>query len=366
MSTDDPSVQRPSVDPRDAFAQLGRLSFDDTSMPDLLQRVADVMTARDGKRQIRQYAEALGVRHVTLAYEAVQANPRAEMLRVLGAAGIATGQLPADLGEVFAQKRTPEDISQLLLNFDEVSAVLAPYPCLRRHLLQTEPAALELCEADWKAIGAPPNGGTSWSLARRAVVERCSEASGAAYHADAREVAMAAMRRRTVTCAKLHSMATRLSKDPAVAEVCHLDYEADADAGPMPQPNAVALAAPETGGLDDEKHVTTTPTLSPVMPRRYNATTTRLRAVAQQSGPASCTRCGRNPGGEANCCGTGGAWEGSCAHSYGSLVMASAHTWDDGWKACNAVAPAAAPAATAAQREASRRRLSHLLPAEPV
>ena len=341
----------------------------------LLQRVADVMAARDGKRQIRQYAEALGVRHVTLAYEAVQANPRAEMLRVLGEAGIATGQLPADLGEVFAQKRTPEDVSQLLLNFDEVSAALAPYPCLRRHLLQTAPAALELCEADWKAIGAPPNGGTSWSLARRAVVERCSEASGASYHADAREVAMAAMRRRTVTCAKLHSMATRLSKDPAEAEVCHLDYEAGADAGPMPQPTAVALAssaAPGTGASYDETHrrlgeppVTSTPPLSPVMPRRYNATT-RLRAVAQQSGPASCLRCGRNPGGDANCCGTGGAWEGSCAHSYGSLVMASAHTWDDGWKACNAVAPAAAPAVTAAQREASRRRLSHLLPAEPA
>jgi len=46
--------------------------------------------------------------------------------------------------------------------------------------------------------------------------------------------------------------------------------------------------------------------------------------------------------------------------------MASAHTWDEGWRACNAPAPAAAPAATAAQREASRRRLSHLLSAEPA
>ena len=38
----------------------------------LLHRLADVLAARDGKRQIRQYAQALGVRHVTLAYEAVQ------------------------------------------------------------------------------------------------------------------------------------------------------------------------------------------------------------------------------------------------------------------------------------------------------
>jgi hypothetical protein len=29
----------------------------------------------------------------------------------------------------------------------------------------------------------PPNGGTSWSLAKRATVERCSEASGAAHNA---------------------------------------------------------------------------------------------------------------------------------------------------------------------------------------
>ena len=74
----------------------------------LLQRLADVLAARDGKRQIRQYAQALGVRHVTLAYEAVQANPRAEMLRLLGEAGIATAGLPAELGEAVAQKRTPE------------------------------------------------------------------------------------------------------------------------------------------------------------------------------------------------------------------------------------------------------------------
>ena len=63
----------------------------------LLQRLADVMAARDGKRQLRQYAHALGVRHVTLAYEAVQADPRAEMRRLLGAAGIATAGLPAEV-----------------------------------------------------------------------------------------------------------------------------------------------------------------------------------------------------------------------------------------------------------------------------
>ncbi len=42
MSTDGPSVPRPTVDPRDAFAQLGRLSFEDSSMHDLLQRVAEL------------------------------------------------------------------------------------------------------------------------------------------------------------------------------------------------------------------------------------------------------------------------------------------------------------------------------------
>ena len=179
-------------------------------------------------------------------------------------------------------------------------------------------------------------------------------------------------------------MATRLSKDLALAELCHLDYATDADAGPVlsamlqpapahahapapaqnppaPQQNAVAVggSAPEMVAFDDETHGIV-PTLSPVMPRRYNATT-MLRAL--QLGTDSCPRCGRNPGGAANCCGTGGAWEGSCAHSYGSLVMEAAHTWDAGWRACNADAP---KAMTAAQKEAKRRRLSHLLPTGPT
>ena len=42
MSTDGPPVPRPFVDPRDAFAQLGRISFEDTSMHELLQRVAEL------------------------------------------------------------------------------------------------------------------------------------------------------------------------------------------------------------------------------------------------------------------------------------------------------------------------------------
>jgi GAF domain-containing protein len=42
VRTDDPSPERPFVHPRDAFAQLGRLSFEDTSMGELLQRVAEL------------------------------------------------------------------------------------------------------------------------------------------------------------------------------------------------------------------------------------------------------------------------------------------------------------------------------------
>jgi GAF domain-containing protein len=42
VSTDHPSVPGPSGDPRDAFAELGRLSFEDTSMNELLQRVAEL------------------------------------------------------------------------------------------------------------------------------------------------------------------------------------------------------------------------------------------------------------------------------------------------------------------------------------
>ena len=42
MSTDEPSVPSSSGDPRDALAELGRLSFEDTSMHELLQRVADL------------------------------------------------------------------------------------------------------------------------------------------------------------------------------------------------------------------------------------------------------------------------------------------------------------------------------------
>jgi transcriptional regulator with GAF, ATPase, and Fis domain len=42
VRTDDPFAQRPFVDPRDALAQLGRMSFEDTSMDELLQRVAEL------------------------------------------------------------------------------------------------------------------------------------------------------------------------------------------------------------------------------------------------------------------------------------------------------------------------------------
>ena len=42
MSTDDNPAPRPSGDPRDAFAELGRISFEDTSMHQLLQRVAEL------------------------------------------------------------------------------------------------------------------------------------------------------------------------------------------------------------------------------------------------------------------------------------------------------------------------------------
>jgi GAF domain-containing protein len=42
VSTDDTPTPRPSGNPRDAFAELGRLSFEDTSMHDLLQRVAEL------------------------------------------------------------------------------------------------------------------------------------------------------------------------------------------------------------------------------------------------------------------------------------------------------------------------------------
>jgi GAF domain-containing protein len=53
VRTDDPSAQRPFVDPRDAFAQLGRLSFEDTSMEKLLQQVAEL-----SKQMIPGVAEA--------------------------------------------------------------------------------------------------------------------------------------------------------------------------------------------------------------------------------------------------------------------------------------------------------------------
>ena len=42
MSTDQPAVPSPSVDPRDAFAELRRISFEDTSMRELLQQVANL------------------------------------------------------------------------------------------------------------------------------------------------------------------------------------------------------------------------------------------------------------------------------------------------------------------------------------
>lgn len=53
VTTDDRSVPRPPMDPRDAFAQLGRISFEDSSMHALLQRVAEL-----SKQTIPGVAEA--------------------------------------------------------------------------------------------------------------------------------------------------------------------------------------------------------------------------------------------------------------------------------------------------------------------
>ncbi|MBJ7453839.1 MAG: GAF and ANTAR domain-containing protein [Blastococcus sp.] len=50
---DDTPARRASGDPRDAFTELGRISFEDTSMHDLLQRVAEL-----SKRVIPGVAEA--------------------------------------------------------------------------------------------------------------------------------------------------------------------------------------------------------------------------------------------------------------------------------------------------------------------
>lgn len=45
-------------------------------------------------------------------------------------------------------KRTPEDLSALLLNFDEVNATLGGWPCLRAMLRSTAPERLPACALD--------------------------------------------------------------------------------------------------------------------------------------------------------------------------------------------------------------------------
>merc|ERR1711998_799203 len=95
---------------------------------------------------LRSFALGRGMQAVMLEYEAMQRAPEAEMKRFLASVGIDAEGIP---GDVFpAREQMPEDLSELLLNFEEIKEAFSGYPCLQRQLMSAEPESLEPCSRD--------------------------------------------------------------------------------------------------------------------------------------------------------------------------------------------------------------------------
>ena len=75
-------------------------------------------------------------------YEAFQVDEAGEMARLLGALGV---PVPDAWATDELVKLTPEDLRDLLVNFDELNATLAPWPCLRAMLGSAAPERFAPC-----------------------------------------------------------------------------------------------------------------------------------------------------------------------------------------------------------------------------
>ena len=78
-------------------------------------------------------------------YEAFQRDEAGEMARLLDALGLPA---PPRWAKDELVKLTPEDLRALVVNFDQLNATLAPWPCLRAMLHSAIPETLDACRDD--------------------------------------------------------------------------------------------------------------------------------------------------------------------------------------------------------------------------
>ena len=81
----------------------------------------------------------------TIVYERMQADPAAELRRVLDAIGVPAAAVSAtSTAPSIARKRSADDLAASLVNFEEVARLFAPLGCLGAMLRAASTEAFEL------------------------------------------------------------------------------------------------------------------------------------------------------------------------------------------------------------------------------
>ena len=180
---------------------------------------------REMTRELRASAFRRAGGHVELHYERLQQAPERELSRVLRALGLARGLDAAALSRVSLTKSAAEDLSSVILNFDEIAAALTPWPCLQRMLLSTAPESFdEGClegEREMRpGIAWPSPAKSKGDVLRCAATPACTLAvrGGVPQHGG-----------NATSCAEWHrelcAQAMRRARDASTVELCVLPAE---------------------------------------------------------------------------------------------------------------------------------------------
>lgn len=111
--------------------------------PTLLLKYAFGRTVdRHNVENLADVGRRRGLRTINVQYEALQQAPADVMRQFLSDAGFEDSSLPNDIALTSA---TPEDLNEVLVNFEELKQEFEAYPCLLNMLTAVEPAPADAC-----------------------------------------------------------------------------------------------------------------------------------------------------------------------------------------------------------------------------
>jgi hypothetical protein len=176
-------------------------SFMTIAAPALLRGMRDQSDAQHEQTLNHQAAANASLRTYKVYYEGLEQNPTGGMQALLAAAGMGGAQFP---GDMFPAKQTAEDLSNLLVNFDEIDEALKDAPCHHRHLNSASAEVVDACPAS----------------ELEALLEPKSQWTKQVHH----------YKYRTMNCANNHdedcrkavAKARALGKDPSAVELCSI------------------------------------------------------------------------------------------------------------------------------------------------